>query len=213
MLRRAVAEHARELDRAALLPAYVEVMLALGDADAAAAAARQLQEIADRQASDLLGAQAAQARAAVLIASGKDPEALTAARRAGQAWRTLAAPYDAARARVLLAQVLRALQDEESAQMELEAARTVFVELEAAPDVAQVDALMAITPAAGAHGLSVRELEVLRHLARGSSNREIATALVISEHTVARHLQNMFAKLDLPSRAAATAYAYRHGLV
>jgi len=213
MLRRAVAEHVRELDRAALLPAYVEVMLGIDDPDAAAAAARQLQDIADRQASDLLAAQAAQARAAVMLANRDGPEALTAARRAGHGWQALAAPYDAARARVLVARALRSLGDEESAQMELEAARTMFVELGAAPDVAGIDALVAPAAATGAHGLSTRELEVLRHLASGSSNREIAAALAISEHTVARHIQNIFGKLGVTSRTAASAFAFEHHLV
>src|SRR5439155_120487 len=61
--------------------------------------------------------------------------------------------------------------------------------------------------------LSSRELEVLRLVASGKSNREIASTLVISEHTVARHVQNIFAKLGLSSRAAATAFAFEHDLV
>ena len=211
MLRRAVAEHPRELERAALLPAYVTVMLAIDDADTAAAASRQLQEIADRQSSDLLAALATEAEAAVLLTVGDHPAALTAARRAAQTWQSLSAPYDLARARVLVGRALHHLGDEESSSMELAAARTAFETLGAATDVAGLDAPTAGT--ADTSGLSPRELEVLRHLAHGASNREIAAALVISEHTVARHVQNIFAKLGVGSRTAAGAYAFEHRLL
>jgi len=87
-----------------------------------------------------------------------------------------------------------------------------FEQLGARTDLAEARTL-ATAPTVGRAGLTARECEVLRLVASGRTNREIAAELVISEHTVARHLQNMFAKLDLPSRAAATAYAYRHGLV
>jgi DNA-binding NarL/FixJ family response regulator len=112
---------------------------------------------------------------------------------------------------VLVARACQALGDEEAFALELEAARKVFHELGACPDVAFVDALEG-TPS-DAHGLSTRELEVLRLVASGKSNKEIAAALVISEHTVARHVQNIFNKLGVPSRTAAGAYAFEHDLV
>jgi DNA-binding CsgD family transcriptional regulator len=146
-------------------------------------------------------------------AGGREAQAaLIALRRAWRTWQELEAPYEIARARVLIGEACRALGDDDAATLELEAARSTFAQLGAAPDVARVDALTAPV-SADSHGLSRRELEVLRLVAAGKSNREIASALVISEHTVARHLQNIFAKLDLSSRTAATAFAFEHDLV
>ena len=122
-------------------------------------------------------------------------------------------PYEAARTRVLVGVACRELGDEEAAELELEAARGTFEQLGAEPDMARIDSLSARATGADAHGLTERELEVLRLVAAGESNRQIAEALVLSEHTVARHLQNIFAKLGLSSRTAAGAFAFEHGLV
>ena len=211
-MRRAMSETIQPLKRAALLPAYVEIMLAVDDLEAARSACRELDEIAERQHVDLLDALAAQARAAVAVADGDAQAALVAVRPACQAWQELDAPHEGARARVLLGLTCRALGDEDTAAFELAAARRVFVELGAAPDLARVDSLAGRAPADD-HGLTVRELEVLRLVAAGMTNREIAGALIISERTVARHLQNMFAKLSVSSRTAASAFAFEHGLV
>jgi DNA-binding NarL/FixJ family response regulator len=127
-------------------------------------------------------------------------------------WRDLDAPYEAARVRVLIGLGCRALGDEESAARELDAAGRVFAELGAAPDVTRVDHLTRKPADTAAHGLTPRELQVLRLLATGKTNRAIATDLVLSEKTVDRHLTNIFAKLGVPSRTAATAYAYEHRL-
>jgi len=106
----------------------------------------------------------------------------------------------------------RALGDEDSAALELGAARAVFEQLGAAPDVARVDSHTQ-SAAPDTHGLSPRELQVLRLVATGKTNREIATELVVSEHTVARHVQNIFGKLGVSSRTAATAFAFERDLV
>jgi DNA-binding NarL/FixJ family response regulator len=119
-------------------------------------------------------------------------------------------PYEAARARVLLGLACRSMDDHDSGDLELEAARQVFAELGAVTELAHVDSLIQRT--SNAHGLTVRELEVLRLVAAGKSNRAIAEDLVISDHTVRRHLQNIFRKLGVSSRAAATAFAFQHGL-
>ena len=148
----------------------------------------------------------------VELAANDPRAALTSLRQAARLWQELDAPYEVARVRVLVGLACRALGDEESAKLELGAAREVFQRLAAAPDLDRIDRLEGRSPA-DAHGLSARELEVLRLVAVGKTNREIAVELVVSEHTVARHLQNIFLKLDLASRAAATAYAYEQGLV
>ena len=188
-IRRVMGETTETLRRASLLPAYVQIMLAVGDAAAAGDACRELAEISEQFESDVL--------AAML----------------DQAWQELQAPYEAARVRVLLGLACRAVGDEDAFELELDAARATFDELGAAPDVAWVDSLAGRVESADAYGLTPRELEVLRLVATGKSNREIAAALVISEHTVARHVQNIFTKLGVPSRMAAGAFAFEHDLV
>jgi DNA-binding CsgD family transcriptional regulator len=151
-------------------------------------------------------------RGSVELAAGDADAALVTLRKALQGWEELAAPYEAARVRVLLATACRALGDEDTARLELETARAVFEELSARPDLRRVDVLMR-AEGDDTHGLSRRELEVLRLVAAGKTNREIASTLVLSEHTVARHVQNIFGKLRVSSRTAATAFAFEHGLV
>ena len=207
-IRRACAEVSEPLKRAALLPARVEIALAAGEAEEAENACRELRELAGRYESAMLNAIVAYADGAVAQAEGDAESALASLRRAQRIWVELDAPYEVARTHELIARACSALGDDDSAALELEAARELYEHLGAAPDAARVSA-----PADGSHGLSERELEVLRLVASGKSNREIAAALVLSEHTVARHLQNIYAKLRVPSRAAATAFAFEHELV
>jgi DNA-binding NarL/FixJ family response regulator len=156
----------------------------------------------------MLDAIVAHADGAVALAEGDAPSALSRLRQAQRLWLELDAPYEVARARELIARACSELSDDEAAALELEAARELYGRLGAAPDLARVS-----PTAGGRHGLSERELEVLRLVASGKSNRAIATTLVISEHTVARHLQNIYGKLRVSSRAAATAFAFEHELV
>jgi DNA-binding CsgD family transcriptional regulator len=212
-IRRAVGETTEPLRRAALLPAYVEIMLDVGEHERARAACHELGEIANRQASDALRAMSEHATGAAVLAEGDAQAALIPLRRAWQLWQMLEAPYESARVRVLVGRACAALGDEDTAALELEAARELFAELGAAPDLARVASLLPGAAPVDAHGLTHRELEVLRLVAAGSSNRDIGAALVISEHTVARHLQNIFAKLGVSSRTAASAFAFEHDLV
>jgi DNA-binding CsgD family transcriptional regulator len=212
-IRRVVGETAPQLARARLLPAYVEIMLATGDVGEARDGCRELAEIARGHERGVLGAMVAQAGGAIDLADGDARAALVALRHAAQLWQELQAPYESARARVLVGLACRDLQDDESAALELEAARDILVSLGAAPELARIESLTRDAAAIDFHGLTARELEVLRLVAAGESNRQIASALVISEHTVARHLQNIFAKLRVSSRTAASAFAFEHDLV
>ena len=207
-MRRALGESAEPTARAALLPAFVEVMLAAGDLDEAERASAELDAIAAGYEEGALPASAAHARGAVALARGDAQTALTALRQAERTWRELEAPYESARVRALVGQACRALGDVDTAALELEAVRETFETLGAGPDLAHLG-----DARPERHGLTDRELEVLRLVAAGKSNREIAGALVISEHTVARHVQNIFGKLGVSSRTAAGAFAFEHRLV
>jgi DNA-binding CsgD family transcriptional regulator len=211
--RRVVAEATDRLGRAKLVPAHVEIMLAVGDLQAARDAAGELTEIAESYDTLALRAVADHARGAVLLAEGDARAAVVALRGAWQAWRELEVPYEAARVRVLVGLGCRALGDEEAAAMELEAARTVFAQLGAAPDLARLEALAHPEAAWKAHRLTERELQVLRLVATGATNHAIASQLFVAEKTVDRHVSNIFTKLGVASRAAATAYAYQHRLL
>jgi DNA-binding CsgD family transcriptional regulator/tetratricopeptide (TPR) repeat protein len=212
-IRRVLGETTEPLRRAGLLPAYVAILVSVGDVDEARSACKELGELAEEYESALLLAMAAQALGTVELAAADPGAALLSLRQALRAWLELEAPHEAACTRVLVGQACQALGDQDAFAMELEAARSVFVELGAAPDLARVDKLTGGVDTDARHGLTPRELEVLRLVATGKSNREIAGSLVISEHTVARHVQNIFTKLGVPSRTAAGAFAFEHDLV
>ncbi|MGI9658063.1 MAG: LuxR C-terminal-related transcriptional regulator, partial [Gaiellaceae bacterium] len=212
-IRRAIGETNDPMGRARLLPSGVEIMLAAGDIDGASAACAELERLAEDYASDMLRAAVAQARGSVALADGDAWEALVSLRNAVNIWHGLGAPYEVARARTLVGTACRMVGDEDTAAMELEAARETFAQLGAAADLARVDHEGAAPERNDDHGLSPRELEVLRLVAAGKTNKSVATELVISERTVDRHVSNIFAKLRVASRAAATAYAYENRLV
>jgi DNA-binding CsgD family transcriptional regulator len=212
-IRRMLDEAEDPVSRARILGPYVEIVLAEDDVAAARAASEELSTLVGRLKQPFLVALDAQVSGAVLLAEGEPRAALVCLRRAWRGWHELEAPYQAAQARVLLAVACRALGDNDGADMELDAAASAFAALGARPDAARVASLSSAASGTLPGGLTAREAEVLALVATGGTNRDIADQLVISEKTVASHLSHIFTKLGLSSRAAATAYAYEHGLV
>jgi DNA-binding CsgD family transcriptional regulator len=212
-LRRSLYTTTSQARRARLLPGCIEVMLASGEIDEARETWCELQAIAEALDADALRAAAAMAEGAIALAEEKPEAAVAPLRRALDLWTRLDVPYDAARVRVLVGLACHALHDEDTTRLELATARAVFKGLSARDDVARIDQVTrAMTPSEEAR-LSPREHQVLRLIAAGHTNRTMAVQLVLSERTVDRHVSNILLKLDVPSRAAAIAFAYEHQLL
>jgi DNA-binding CsgD family transcriptional regulator len=208
-----IVEAATEpLHRAKLLPAYVEIMLAAGEIESATRASSELEALAKHIDTDVLHALAGHARGAVELAHGDARTALGLLRGAFDIWQQLEVPYDAARARMLLGVACRSLGDTDTATLEFRAARSVLGRLGAAPDLARLDAIERGEVPLDPQVLTTRELQVLRLVAAGKTNKRIARELSLSERTVDRHVSNILTKLDVSSRTAAIAYAYDHKL-
>jgi DNA-binding CsgD family transcriptional regulator len=212
-IRRVVNAATDRLQSAKLLPAYIEVMLATGDVQEARSACRELADLAATIDTDALRAGAAHSRGAVELAEGDARAALSSLHYAFEAWQQIEVPYAAARVRMLIGVACRLLGDQETAALEFGAARAAFHQLGAAPDLARLDTFENPDTLTQPQRLTTRELQVLRLVAAGKTNKTIATVLSLSERTIDRHVGNILAKLDVPSRAAATAYAYRYKLL
>jgi DNA-binding NarL/FixJ family response regulator len=212
-IRRALAESADGVRRARLLGASVTILVAAGEPREAEQAAAELTAIARSLEAPLLVAMAAHARGSAAVARGSAEAGLADLKEAWAAWRAVGAPYESAQVRVLMALAHRRLGAEDAAEMELEAAEWVFDSLGAQPDVQRARGLSSRIRSSETGPLTGREVEVLRLVATGATNREVAAELFLSEKTIARHLSNIFAKLGVTSRAAATAYAFQHGLM
>ncbi|NIK56932.1 helix-turn-helix transcriptional regulator [Kribbella shirazensis] len=210
-IRRAYREAGDPLSRARLAGGYVEILLADGDVAAARSAADELGTVAGTLGRPLPTALHLQVLGAVLLAEDQPEPALSALRQALAGWRELDAAYEAARTRMLIAAACRAIGDDDSAELEVAGALAVFDRLNAVRDAAAARAAQHVA-ASPSSGLTSREEEVLAHIAKGLTNRQIAERLVVSEKTVATHVGHILTKLGLSSRAAATAYAYEHGL-
>ena len=215
--RRVLSETTDPLKRTRFLPAHVEIMLAASDLAEARRASDELTALAEVLDMELLSAMAKHARGAVALAEGDARGAIDPLRHAHDVWQRVGAPYLSARIRLLMARAFQALGDTDGAALEIEAARKVFIQLGAASDAAAIDAIPAPAPAGGRpappHALSPREVEVLLLVASGKTNKAIADALFLSEKTIDRHVSNIFVKLDVATRSAATAWAYQHHLV
>jgi DNA-binding CsgD family transcriptional regulator len=209
-VRRLLAEARTPVHQSRLLPAAVEVMVAAQLPDEAHEYADELSAIAAAFGNSALQAMSAYATACVELITDHDQEALADARESCRLWNEVGSPYETARARVLIGRALRNLGDQDSAAAELGVARRAFVDLGAAPAVQEIDRMLRRTLPGG---LTEREAEVLRLVAAGRSNHDIASVLVLSPKTVERHLSNIFVKLEVSSRTAAAAYAHEHGLM
>ena len=209
---RAVAEASQPLDKSRYLPAQVEILVEAGDKDGAEKAAQALEETAGTRDSPYLDATAQQTRAILLLATGEAVSALRHLREASRVWRYLDMPYEEGRARTLMARSCQMLGDEETAVLEAEAAAGIFRRLGAEPDLRDARRIIGKEPEE-THGLTSRELQVLRLVAGGLTNKDIADQLVVAVRTVESHVSNLFTKLGVTNRAAATAYAHQNGLV
>jgi DNA-binding CsgD family transcriptional regulator len=199
--------------RARMLAAAVEILLASGDLDQARAAAAELAEIATEIGAPLLQGASAHATGAVRLAEGKIADASRSLREAWDIWRDLAMPYDEAQTCLLIAVACEQRGDQEGRRLELDAARKLFTQLNAEPCLSRIKAQFDSAKCQSHGSLTEREMQVLRLLSAGRTNRDIAEALFISEKTVARHVSNIFDKLGVSSRTGATAWAYQHNLI
>jgi DNA-binding CsgD family transcriptional regulator len=208
-----VEEEKSGMNRSKILPAYIEIMLAAGDIRAAQAASEELEEIADSLQAPLLQGIASRAQGSVFLRDGNPNAALDKLRRACSLFKSIGAAYELAKTRVIVGRACREIGDNDTAEMELDAARWQFQQLGAAQDLEMVEFLIRDSTPGTLCGLTPRELEVLRILATGKTNKSIASSLFISERTVDRHVSNILSKLNVSSRAAATAYAYENELI
>jgi DNA-binding NarL/FixJ family response regulator len=210
---RALDEVKNPKTRTRILPAYVEIMIVAMEITKAQSAVEELIHISRKLDAPILLAMAAQAEGALLISQGDQHSALDKLSNAMAIWSRLEAPYECARVRLLMGQARTEIGDKKTATLEYEAARSTFYQLNARTDIARVDALTQGRKRGKIHGLTSRELQVLRLLATGKTNKTIAVEMFVSERTVDRHVSNILSKLNLPSRAAATAFAYEYNLI
>jgi DNA-binding CsgD family transcriptional regulator len=213
-VRRALTEVTAKPDRLDLLKAAVTIYLQEGKIDAARDAVTEFEGIAGELTTPVIEAEATAVRGALALSEGDPGSALPLLRRAVGTWQEQDAPHEVAKLNVLIGRACRALDDHDGARLEFSAARETFERLGARPDLARLDTLVASVDAGSeSHGLTPREIEVLTLVARGRTNREIATHLHLSERTVHRHLSNIFTKLDVDSRTAAATYGIKHHIV
>lgn len=212
-IQHSLEEEKNPLKRLRILPAYIEIMISSGKIKKARLAADELSAMTEMYSVPYIHAISAFSRAAVFLKEGDTGTAIKMLRHACDIWNELNAPYEGARVRLLLGIAYRKDGDEDSASLELNAAQWIFQQLEAKPDLKKVDALLKDKSRQDLQGLTLRELQALRLVAAGETNKAIAQKLFISERTVERHLSNIFNKLGVASRTAATAHAFKHHMV
>jgi DNA-binding NarL/FixJ family response regulator len=208
----------RKLDRVPALEVLVHARIARGELDEAVLALEALREVERLVGTAPLRACADLAEGMLEAAGGDHDRARTLLEDAVDRFQRSGAPFEAAQARIELATSLGALGRTDAAEGEAAAALDCLLELGADSEAERARRLLAASAGdGGVHfppgAVTAREREVLRLLAEGLTNRQIAEQLVVSEHTVHRHVTNILRKLDLPSRTAAAAHAVRAGLL
>jgi DNA-binding CsgD family transcriptional regulator len=196
-----------------LLPAGIEIFIACGDLDDAERLCGEMSDIAERFATEILACVADQGHGSLALARGQFSDAVTTLTRARRYWSEFGAPYLVARLRVDIARGCLELGDMESAERELDAAENIFRDLGAEPDLARILEIRTGSKATGAGNLTGRERQVLALVADGGTNRHIAKELSLSPKTVNRHIENIFGKLGVSSRAAAVAKGLQTGSI
>ncbi|CAN5495522.1 hypothetical protein BH23BAC1_BH23BAC1_47090 [soil metagenome] len=209
----ALNEAKNTFSRIRILPAYIEIMLTDGYSQEVQSAADELAAIAEKFKTPYIQAVSAHSRGTVLLSRGDAHAALKVLRQAYSFWNELDIPYEVARVRLLTGIAYKKAGDEDSAAMEMAAAQWTFRELNAIPDLTRTNSLIKADTGGDLHGLTLREHQVLRLVAAGDTNKSIASKLFISERTVERHMSNIFNKLDVTSRTAASTYALKHKIV
>lgn len=213
-IRQAEEEQENPMTRSKILLAYIDIMLAVDDISAAQAGAADLSEIAKEFQAPFLQAIAARAEGNIILKKGEPKKALDKLHKAWAALKRIGASYELAKTRMLIGLAYQKIGDKDSAEIEFDAARWTFQKLGAMCDLSKMDPFIQNTSSDDhTHGLTPRELQILRLLTTGITNKEIGKDLYISERTVDRHVSNILAKLNVPSRAAATAYAYEHDMI
>lgn len=212
-IRNTLLEAKNPAKRAELLPAVVTIMIAVKQNKEAAEAANELSRIATQFDTPYLHAIADYCQGAVLLAEGKSQQALEHLQKALKLWEALQLPYESAHTRELIGQVYRVMKDKDNSEVELAAAQWVFEQLKAMPDLERISGLLKSQTHHKSHGLTLREIQVLYRVAKGKTNKYIAGELFISERTVDRHVSNIFNKLNVSSRAEATAFALKHKIL
>ncbi len=212
-LSRVLGESDEWVDRARVLPAFIEILLSLDEVDAAGQASQQLDELADAHPSTMLSAVAHYERGTLLMRTGEPVQAVAAFRASLRGWQELEAPYEMAKTRAMIGLACHNIGDHDTARLEFEAARSEFGRLGATPDLEWLDQQLDGDRRTPDAGLTGRELEVLGLVASGATNKAIASELFVSERTVDRHVSNIFSKLAVTTRTAAATYAHEHGLL
>ncbi len=199
--------------RAELLPAVVRIMIDVKRPKEALEATGELSRIAGEFDAPYLHAMSAHCRGAVFLAEGSFQYALEHLEKALKIWKRLHLPYESAHTRELKGRVYREMGDKDNSDLAYAAAKWVYEQLRAMPDLERINRLLNQKRSQETYSLTLRELQVLQLVAAGKTNKSVAGDLFISERTVDRHVSNIFNKLRVSSRVEATTFALKNKIL